>query len=58
MFETKYGKRTEEEIKWTGRELKGTFTDKSKLGSLKSQYNPKYDKHIKKYIEEALKDKY
>lgn len=58
MFGTKYAKRTEEEIKWTGRELQGTFTDKSKLGSLKSQYNPKYDKYIKRYIEESLKDKY
>ncbi|MDR2624119.1 MAG: radical SAM protein [Methanobrevibacter sp.] len=58
MFGTKYGKRTEEEIKWTERELQGTFTDINRLGPLKSQYNPKYDAHIKKYIEESLKDKY
>ncbi|MDR2545475.1 MAG: radical SAM protein [Methanobrevibacter sp.] len=58
IFGTKYGKRTEEEIKWTGRELKGTFTDKNRLGSLKSQYNPNYDKHIEKYIKESLKNKY
>ena len=32
MFGTKYGKRVEEEVKWAGRELKGTFTDKTKLG--------------------------
>jgi biotin synthase-like enzyme len=58
MFATKYGKRVEEEIKWTGRELKGTFTDKNKLGNLKSEFNPDYDKHIEKYINESLKNKY
>jgi biotin synthase-like enzyme len=58
MFATKYGKRVEEEIKWTGRKLKGTFTDKNKLGHLKSQFNPDYDKHLEKYIKESLKNKY
>ena len=32
MFGTKYGKRVEEEVKWANRRLKGTFTDKTKLG--------------------------
>jgi biotin synthase-like enzyme len=58
MFGTKYGKRTEEEIKWTGKELQGTFTDKSKLGKEKSEYNPNYNKYIKRYIKESLNDKY
>ncbi|MDR3223598.1 MAG: radical SAM protein [Methanobrevibacter sp.] len=58
MFGTKYGKRTEEEIKWTGKELQGTFTDKSKLGKEKSEYDPNYDKYIKRYIKESLNDKY
>lgn len=58
MFATKYGKRVEEEIKWAGKELKGTFTDKNKLGDLKSQFNPDYNKHLEKYINESLKNKY
>lgn len=58
MFGTKYGKRVEEEVKWTGRELQGTFTDKTKLGPEKSQYNDKLDKYIKRYIKESLKNKY
>lgn len=58
MFGTKYGKRVEEEIKWTGRQIQGTFTDKDKLGPEKSQYNIKLDKYIKRYINESLKNKY
>ena len=58
MFGTKYGKRVEEEVKWAGRELKGTFTDKSKLGEMKSDVSPDLDKFIKRYIKESLKNKY
>jgi biotin synthase-like enzyme len=58
MFGTKYGKRVEEEIKWTGRQLKGTFTDKNKLGKTESNINPNYNQYIKRYIEESLKNKY
>ena len=58
MFGTKYGKRVEEEVKWTGRELKGTFTDKSKLGEKKSDVSPELDKFIKRYVKESLKNKY
>ncbi|WP_369829835.1 radical SAM protein [Methanobrevibacter sp. 87.7] len=58
MFGTKYGKRVEEEVKWAGRELQGTFTDKNKLGPEKSEYNNKLDKYIKRYIKESLKNKY
>ena len=46
MFGTKYGKRVEEEVKWAGRELKGTFTDKSQLGPEKSEVSPDLDKFI------------
>ena len=58
MFATKYGKRVEEEVKWSGRELKGTFTDKSKLGDEKSEVSPDLDKFIKRYVKESLKNKY
>ena len=58
MFGTKYGKRVEEEVKWTGRTLKGTFTDKSKLGPEKSEINPELDPYIKRYIKDSLKNKY
>jgi biotin synthase-like enzyme len=58
MFGTKYGKRVEEEVHWTGRKLKGTFTDKNKLGSEESNYNPKFNQYIKRYIKDSLKNKY
>ena len=58
MFGTKYGKRVEEEVKWTGRTLKGTFTDKSKLGPEKSEINPELDQYIKRYIKDSLKNKF
>lgn len=58
MFGTKYGKRVEEEVKWAGRELKGTFTDKSQLGLEKSEVSPDLDKFIKRYVKESLKNKY
>ena len=58
MFGTKYGKRVEEEVRWTGRTLKGTFTDKSRLGSEKSQVDPNLDKYIKRYVKDSLKNKY
>ncbi len=58
MFGTKYGKRVEEEVKWAGRQLKGTFTDKNKLGEEKSEFSPELDKFIKRYVKESLKNKY
>lgn len=58
MFGTKYGKRVEEEVKWAGRELKGTFTDKTQLGPEKSEVSPELDKFIKRYVKESLKNKY
>ena len=58
MFGTKYGKRVEEEVKWSGRRLKGTFTDKNMLGPEKSEVSPDLDKFIKRYVKESLKNKY
>ncbi|WP_295609603.1 radical SAM protein [uncultured Methanobrevibacter sp.] len=58
MFGTKYGKRVEEEVKWAGRELKGTFTDKNMLGPQESEISPELNKFIKRYVKESLKNKY
>ena len=58
MSGTKYGKRVEEEVKWAGRNLKGTFTDKNMLGPQKSEVSPELDKFIKRYVKESLKNKY
>lgn len=58
MFGTKYGKRVEEEVKWAGRQLKGTFTNKTQLGSKESEVSPELDKFIKRYVKESLKNKY
>lgn len=58
MFGTKYGKRVEEEVKWAGRQLKGTFTDKAQLGPKQSEVSPDLDKFIKRYVKESLKNKY
>ena len=58
MFGTKYGKRVEEEVKWAGRQLKGTFTDKNKLGNKTSDVSPELDRFIKRYVNESLKNKY
>lgn len=58
MFGTRYGKRVEDEIKFTGRKIQGTFTDKNKLGPEKSQYDEKLNKYIERYITESLKNKY
>ena len=57
MFGTKYGKRVEEEVKWAGRNLKGTFTDKNMLGPQKREVSPELDKFIKRYVKESLKNK-
>ena len=56
MFGTKYGKRVEEEVKWANRQLKGTYTDKSKLGEMKRDESPDLAKFIKRYIKESLKN--
>ncbi|MCQ2976728.1 MAG: radical SAM protein [archaeon] len=58
MFGTKYGKRVEEEVKWTGRTLKGTFTDKTKLGTEKSEVSSNLDRYIKRYIKDSLQNKF
>lgn len=58
MFGTKYGKRVEEEVFWTGRKLKGTFTDFNRLNPPKSHFNQEFDHFIKRYIDQSRKNKY
>ena len=54
MFGTNYGRRVEEEVKWAGRELKGTFTDLNQLQMGKSNL-PNLEPFIKRYIDKCLK---
>jgi biotin synthase-like enzyme len=54
MFGTNYGRRVEEEVKWAGRELKGTFTDFNQLRTGKSHL-PNLEPFIKRYIDKCLK---
>lgn len=54
MFGTNYGRRVEEEVKWAGKELIGTFTDFDKLAmaeGLDSEIEP----YIKRYIDKCFK---
>ncbi|WP_409200377.1 radical SAM protein [Methanobrevibacter sp. DSM 116169] len=55
MFASRYGKRVEQEVKWTGRSLKGTFTDIEKLGKEESEINNEYTDFIKRYIKKSKK---
>jgi biotin synthase-like enzyme len=53
MFGTRYGKRVEEEVRWAGRELQGTFSDIQML------YNSDFvddelEPHINQYIDRCL----
>lgn len=54
MFGTNHGRRVEEEVKWAGRELVGTFTDFDRLNmgeSIDSEIEP----FIKRYIDKCFK---
>ncbi len=53
MFGTRYGKRVEEEVKWAGRELKGTFSD---IGLIQEGNIPskELEPFIKRYIDKCL----
>jgi biotin synthase-like enzyme len=55
MFGTSYGKRVEEEVYWSGRKLKGTFTDFDRLSQGFS--GEKLEPYIKRYIDKCLKNK-
>jgi len=55
MFGTRYGRRVEEEVRWAGRELVGTFTDPACLEgeSPRSELKP----FLKRYIKSCLNNK-
>jgi biotin synthase-like enzyme len=54
MFGTNYGRRVEEEVKWAGRELIGTFTDFDRLNHAESP-DPELEPFIKRYIDKCFK---
>lgn len=58
MFGSRYGKRVEEEVKWAGKNLKGTFTNNKKLGTSVSEFSPELNLFIERYIKESLSQKY
>lgn len=50
MFGSRYGKRVEDEVQWSGRELQGTFTDFNSLEESERSYQD-LEPFIQKYIE-------
>ena len=56
MFSTNYGRRVEEEVKWAGRKLEGTFTDLNSLMKVGNPY-PELEPFIKRYIDKCLNKK-
>ena len=56
MYGTNYGRRVEEEVKWAGRELKGSFTDLDSLVKVENTY-PELEPFIKRYIDKCQKNK-
>jgi biotin synthase-like enzyme len=53
MFGTRYGKRVEEEVKWAGRELQGTFTDLEILQN-DDFSDKKLEPFIKRYVDKCI----
>ncbi len=55
MYGTRYGKRVEEEVQWTGRYLQGTFTDLEILQKSNVQYAD-LEPFIDRYIDGIIKN--
>lgn len=53
MLGTNYGRKVEEEVKWSGRELVGTFTDLNRL-KVGEIHSPELEPFIKRYIDKCL----
>lgn len=53
MYGTKYGKRVEEEVKWAGKVLQGTFTDLNRL-KCDEFSNKVLEPHVDQYIRRCL----
>lgn len=56
MYGTNYGRRVEEEVKWSGRKLKGSFTDLDLL-TIGGEPDPELEPFIKRYIDKCLRNK-
>lgn len=56
MYGTNYGRRVEEEVKWAGKKLKGSFTDLNSLMKVENTY-PELEPFIKRYIDKCQKNK-
>lgn len=56
MYGTNHGRRVEEEVKWAGRKLEGTFTDLNSLMKVENTY-PELEPFIKRYIDKCQKNK-
>ena len=55
MFGTGKGRRVEEEVRWSGRKLKGTFTDADSL--MGPSYRRDLEPFVKRYIKRCLNNK-
>ncbi len=56
MFGTRYGKRVQEEVRWAGRDLQGTFTDFEMLQK-GEVHDAKLEPFIKRYIDKCINNK-
>jgi biotin synthase-like enzyme len=56
MFGTNHSRRVEEEVKWAGRILGGTFTNLNYLSKEETPY-PELEPFIKRYIDKCLRNK-
>jgi biotin synthase-like enzyme len=54
MFGTRYGKRVEEEVKWAGRKLNGTFTDLEMLQKQGNVSDENLEPFIQRYIDKCI----
>jgi len=55
MFGNRYGKKLEEEVKFAGRKLKGSFTNKKLLENIKTN-DEEVGREIKKYLKQLSSD--
>jgi len=56
MYGTNYARRVEEEVKWSGRKLEGSFTDLDLL-TRGENLDPELEPFIKRYIDKCLRNK-
>lgn len=56
MYGSNYGRRVEEEVRWSGRKLEGSFTDLDLL-TRGENLDPEMEPFIKRYIDKCLRNK-